>query len=509
LGRFVVDESVVSTTVTNASGAGNRFSFLRSRSRNWFAVALYSAALLIPCFWQSRIQAADLPSHIYNAWLASLIQKGSAPGLWLSFQSNNVLFDVILEWLLSRVGPEWAQRLAVSFSVLVFAWGAIFFTLRFAGRLASGNADRESRFIAVPCVAMLSYGFIFHMGFFNFYLSMGLCLCYLALSWARERSWQIRVLAAPVLIVAWIAHPFPVVWAVGSAVYIAAASGLTPSRRGFLVALGMAALIAARYILTHRYSYSWSWRQLFFATGATQIELFGLEYALPFAGLLSIWWLLLRSLVKRIGLMHLMTAIPFQLWLLNGAAVLLIPDRVMFPQFGLPFGYITDRLSLGSGLMMCAIVAAAPSTRVLRAALVSVTVLFFGLLYADNRELNQLEDRLDAVVARMPPGQRLLSSLSSESLRSLCLQHDLERACIGHCFSYANYEPSSRQFRVRARPGNGLVLADYAAVNAVADGSYVVQPRDLPVYLVYPCGLRLSDVCSRPLQAGEAIGKQK
>jgi len=30
-----------------------------------------------------------------------------------------------------------------------------------------------------------------------------------------------------------------------------------------------------------------------------------------------------------------------------------------------------------------------------------------------------------------------------------------ERACIGHCFSYENYEPSSRQFRVARAEGAG------------------------------------------------------
>ena len=32
--------------------------------------------LLIPCFWQSRLQMSDLESHIYNAWLAELIENG-------------------------------------------------------------------------------------------------------------------------------------------------------------------------------------------------------------------------------------------------------------------------------------------------------------------------------------------------------------------------------------------------------------------------------------------------
>jgi hypothetical protein len=469
--------------------------------RNWIAIPLFSAALLIPCFWQSRIQAADLSSHIYNAWLASQIRQGAAPGLWISPQSNNVLFDLMLEWLFVRVGPSLAQRVAVSVSVLVFGWGAILLIFRLAGGRGAGC----NWWFAAPCVAMLAYGFIFHMGFFNFYLSLGLCLWYLAILWGS--SWRIRALAAPILILAWIAHPFPVVWAAGTVAYIAAADRVQPRQRRLLLLLGLAVLVTARYILTHRYSYSWSLDQVTFITGANQLALFGMKYVPPFAGLLLIWALLLHSLIKRFGMTHLVATVPFQLWLLNAAAVLLIPDRLLFPQFERPLGYIAERLSLVAGLMLCAVLAAAPITKLVRVALVSVAVWFFALLYTDLRELNRMEDRLDVAVNRLPPGQRVISPLPSKSLRSLCFQHDLDRACIGHCFSYANYEPSSRQFRIRAQPGNGIVLEDYADVDAVAGGRYIVQLRDLPIYLVYPCGLDFRDVCSRPLRVGETSGK--
>src|SRR5271156_1634597 len=162
-----------------------RLSVYWQRARDWIAIPLFSIALLIPCFWQSRIQSADLSSHIYNAWLASQIHQGRAPDLWIASQSNNVLFDLMLEWLLVRVGPDLAQRFAVSISVLVFGWGAVLFIFRVAGR---------NWWFAAPCVAMLAYGFIFHMGLFNFYLALGLCLWYLAISWGK--GWRVYVFAS-------------------------------------------------------------------------------------------------------------------------------------------------------------------------------------------------------------------------------------------------------------------------------------------------------------------------
>jgi hypothetical protein len=271
--------------------------------------------------------------------------------------------------------------------------------------------------------------------------------------------------------------------------------------------LGLATLVTARYILTHRYVSVWSLNQATLITGANQIALFGMKYVPAFAALLTVWLLLLRKLVKDMGSAHLTLTIPFQLWLLNAAAVLLMPDRVMFPQFGHPFGFIAERLSLAAGLSMCALLAAAPTTRLTRVALVVVAVLFFGLLYTDERKLNQMEDRLDAAIVALPQGQRVVGMLPDPSLYSLCFHHDLDRACVDHCLSYANYEASSRQFRIRAAPGNGIVLDDFAEVAAVASGTYVVQARDLPIYLIYPCGSGLSEVCSRALQLGETVAK--
>src|SRR6266852_6010975 len=77
-------------------------------------IALLSVVALIPCFWQRRIQAGDLSSHIYNSWLAQQIDLGKAPGLTIAPMSTNVLFDLMLGWLFRIAGPEAAQRIAVS-----------------------------------------------------------------------------------------------------------------------------------------------------------------------------------------------------------------------------------------------------------------------------------------------------------------------------------------------------------------------------------------------------------
>lgn len=461
---------------------------------NLIRVVLLSILFLVPTFWQSRIQAGDLSSHIYNVWLASLISQEKAHGLWIAPQSTNVLFDLELEWLARHVGFGPAQRIAVSVAVLIFAWGAIAFILAAAGR---------NWWFAGPCVAMLAYGFVYEMGFFNFYLSMGICLWYLSIFW--DGNLRRRIAITPLLALAWLAHPFPVVWVAGTAAYIAIAERLKPRNRLFLSALGLFAILLTNYILIRRYQGRWFWKQVFFITGANQVVIYGTKYVFILAGLLFIWFVLLRKRTKERGGRGFVFSVSAQLWLLNAAGVLLIPSEVNFSNYGLPFTYITDRISLAAALMGCAVLGSVPIRAHEKTALAVLAIVFFSFLYSDTRELNRLEDGIDVAVNELPAGRRVIASFPGWSNRTVPLRHDLDRACIGHCFSYANYEPSSRQFRIRAQAENPVVLANYPDVQAVEEGRYVVKPRDLPLYEVFLCGPERHEVCLTSLEAGKLV----
>ena len=82
--------------------------------------------------------------------------------------------------------------------------------------------------------------------------------------------------------------------------------------------------------------------------------------------------------------------------------------------------------------------------------------------------------------------------------------HLLSRACIGHCFDYMNYEPSSGQFRIRAKPGNLAVVANPADSDLMEKGSYVVRATDLPLSVIVRCGPGPTDLCLRPLVEGQS-----
>jgi len=136
-------------------------SFLR---KNIFAVIAVSALLLVPCFWHSRIQAGDLGSHAYNAWLARLIEHHQISGLTIASQWSNILFDVLLLRAGNLVGFAAAEKIVVSFAVLVFFWGSFSFLTE-----VSGNPPWK----VTPFLFVLAYGYVFHMGFMNYYFSIG------------------------------------------------------------------------------------------------------------------------------------------------------------------------------------------------------------------------------------------------------------------------------------------------------------------------------------------------
>src|SRR5713101_3587593 len=172
--------------------------FVRERRLH---AAIISVGLMIPCFWHRRIEAGDLGSHVYNAWLAQLIERGQGPGLHLARQWNNVLFDILLLKLGNLLGLAAGQKILVPLCVLIFFWGT--FALISA-------VSRRPPWSLLPCLAMLAYGWTFNLGFFNYYLSLGLGFFAIAIVWSgRGRE---LVLAALLAVIVLVAHPQGFVW---------------------------------------------------------------------------------------------------------------------------------------------------------------------------------------------------------------------------------------------------------------------------------------------------------
>ncbi len=107
----------------------------------------------------------------------------------------------------------------------------------------------------------------------------------------------------------------------------------------------------------------------------------------------------------------------------------------------------------------------------------------------------------------LAPGTRVIVTIDAPPRsRIQFIHHSVERACIGHCFSYENYEPASGEFRVRVRQGSPLVTSSTDAAEDMASGEYEVEQTDLPLKQIYQCDRTdLTKLCVRDLTAGEDL----
>lgn len=447
-------------------------SALAALGRSRWLYVLVSLVLLAPCYWQERVQAGDLSSHIYNSWLAQLIESRHPAGLVIVGQSTNILFDLILSGLFKHLGADAAQRISVSLAVWIFLWGAFAF--------ASAVSGRRPWHI-MPSIAMLAYGWVYHMGFFNFYLSLGLCFWALALLWHATHR---RLAAAlPILVLAYLAHALPVVWAVCLAAYLFLARR-SPKWRAYTLAGSLLTMAIAHAVIATTMAAHWSPQQVAITTGLDQIWVFDSKYSLVLIAMLLLWGRLLFILMRHGSARQVASGMAFQLCAISAAGVLILPGTVLIPGYRHALAFIAERMSLGVGICICALLAAARPARFERYAMVAVAVVFFAFLYLDEHALNSFEDRMQDAIAGLPPGQRVISAIDDPSLRVNALTHIVDRVCIGRCYSYANYEPSTAQFRIRTTAENPFVASTYQDSWLLQVGAYVVKERDLPLYQV-------------------------
>jgi hypothetical protein len=312
--------------------------------------------------------------------------------------------------------------------------------------------------------------------------------------------------ALPLLLLAYLAHALPVAWAVGLLVYQWVATLVGPRLRAYVTAswlLGMVVLqiLAGRIALSR-----WSPQQIKMSTGADQVWVFDGKYYIVLVGLLVLWGVLFLDLLKSAGPRRVVSSVPFQLCLISAAAVVILPGTILLPGFNHTLVYIAERMSLGVGICVCALLGTAQPRLVERYAMVAIAAIFFGFLYRDERVLNLLEDRMDGVIASLPAGQRVVSGFDDPELHVFAVTHMIDRACLGHCFSYANYEPSTAQFRVRTVAENPYVIANYKDSWRLQNGSYVVKEQDLPLLqLILDEGGRMA---VRQLKAGTPCGSR-
>ena len=494
---------------------------LRLLKERYGRMAAISAALLAPCYWHAQIEAGDLASHVYNAWLGQLIERGQAHGLYIARQWNNVLFDRVLLGLANLVGFAWAERIAVSACVLIFFWGAFAFI---------GAAARRAPWYLVPGIAMIAYGWTFHVGFMNYYVALGFAFAAAALFWrGRGTDWIAGTLLAGV---AFIAHPLGLVWLAGIVVYVKAADVWRGAWRWVLPAAAMAAVFGARTFLMHRFrTDAMETAHFYFYTGADQIALFSPRYVW-LAGItlaLGLAALLYATLVDREGQeTRWKVRVPLELWCVSVFAAAILPNDVYLPHYAAPAALLVQRLTSTTAVLALCIVACLEPKRRYLAGLAFCAAIFFAWDYQDTGTVNRMEAQASQLVSGLPQGERVTASiwfplraatgegsgngfeewLGKNFVGISYLGHIVDRACIEHCFSYADYEPASGQFRIRAVANNAMVTTSPDDSSLMETGRYVVRPEDLPMAQICQCDAAdQTKLCLRELKAGELNGQ--
>jgi len=460
--------------------------FLR---QNPLRILVTSAVLLIPIYWHRRIEAGDLASHVYNAWLVHLIRRGQAPGLWIARQWNNILFDVILSRFGELFGLRIAERMAVSFAVMTFFWSA--FALIAA-------ASRRAPWFLTPAIAIFTYGWTFEMGLMNFYISLGLSFFALAAFWhSAGRRRLIPLVLVPFI---WMAHPLGIIWLLGSAAYLFLAEITRPRHRWYLLMAAGVFLIAVRVFLTSNYQVGWPNKPFYLYNGADQLVLFGNRYYVPAGLFIALALVALAIDVRsneRASNFWSAYRLPLELYGVAGMASVLLPSSVELAHYNAPIGLLTQRLSSLLGILACCILGIMRPRKWHLVGYTLIAVIFFSYLYQDTGIVNQMEEQVERSVATLPPGRQVLSAIRPPAGSRIVIQHIVDRACIGHCFSFENFEPDTGQFRVRATPGNTIAVVTTPISPTEQSDKNAVQSIVPPAFEVYPCGAGMSTVCVR------------
>jgi hypothetical protein len=140
-------------------------------------------------------------------------------------------------------------------------------------------------------------------------------------------------------------------------------------------------------------------------------------------------------------------------------------------------------------------------------ALAACAAVYFTFVYRDTRLANQLEENAEKITRELPRGTRVLATIFEPPDYRMVTLHVVDRACVGHCFLYSNYEPATKQFRLRVREGSPVVVALPDDSEDMQFGSYEVQEEDLPLKEIYQCDAGdWTKVCIRDLKAGEKNG---
>ena len=445
----------------------------RARARGELVlVVVLLIGSVIPCFWMERAGTGDLLSHVYNVWLVQQIKAGQAPGVSLASTHTNILFDILLDHLVVWFGFALGTKIALAMAVLLYT----------GGQIALWRAVAADGWRAVsPVALMLSYGWLYAIGFTNFYIALGLGYYAIALMWSAPRSRGKIAASVALLAAAWAAHFVAVVMIAAIIGYVVVAERLSLRARLWLMGAAVTGSVAGHFFLrrfgNEDFTFQPQWR-----TGAEQVWLFSDHYVWFTAALGLLWLGGLMLLVRRKRSAVLGDRV-LQVYVLIALVGMLAPWGVRWISYSVTLGLLPGRIATIAAVFGCAVAARARFGNRLMLVTGAMALAFFALLHGDLREIYNAEDEMAAVVHQLPRGSRIVSDVDWPTGK-VQMWHLMDRACIGYAYDFGNYEAASGHFRIQAKQGNTLLTWVSPEVDPVST-AVLLRGKGVPVYEIY------------------------
>jgi hypothetical protein len=348
------------------------------------------------------------------------------------------------------------------------------------------------------------------MGFFNYYVSIGLACWSVAIFLGGRRGDRLAAMAILPLI--YLAHPIGFLFAVGTMVYLALQSMLPGVWKLAVAVMVVAGFAALHWVLATRVDFEVDWNDegpFYVFNGSDQLVLYGGHYsALARVAVLFGVICVVADAVRRRGggwPGWKTFAMPLELYAVAFAATALVPQNIKMTPESAWIGLLVSRLTAICAIFGLGVLACLRPRKWHLAGFAFLGVAFFVFLNEDMIFLNKMERNADALLWNLPYGTRVIATLGSlPEWRLEFVGHLADRACIGHCFTYSNYEPASGQFRVRAKEGSPIASNSYFAAMDMQGGTHVFLGSDLPMMQIYQCDRGdLTRLCLREMAVGE------
>jgi hypothetical protein len=283
--------------------------------------------------------------------------------------------------------------------------------------------------------------------------------------------------------------------------------------RLILPAAIIAIFIAAHWYLENwsEFEFSWPERPFYVFNGLDQFVLYSARYRFVAYALLAIFvfWLASEYFQRReTPIFSGPFFLSLELYLVAFCVISLLPQNLRDGPYSAWIGLLVSRLTVISAIFALCTLSTVRPIKPAAVATLACSIFFFTLLFRDSATLNRLDAHAESLTASLPFGTLVIPTLASPpDSRIQFVHHIVDRACIGHCFTYSNYEPSSTQFHVRVSPGSPLIAYRAADAQEMEAGNYIVRASDPPFVDIYQCSpTDFTILCARTLTPGEKTG---